>query len=971
MSNKNNNRQNASSQTDKHAPPNSGAGLTKKPNSSSASVANSEAANIEIAEPSRPFSDDGQRHLTFDLQIKFLTDWHIGSGLEEPGGDDRLVIRDHFGLPFVPAKTLTAVLRDAAEQLAIGTALESVPLSTENNDPAAADRDCQDKLRSDIVQSPLYQWVLWLFGDQPTRSELRNQASIQGGRLSIRPAHLPETLCEILRPLPNITTNAAANLARRDQRAALTFSKSATRVGRNGQASDRSLRKTEMARKGLILYAKQGSLDLENLSPDERSFAIHFLSAAVYCVERLGGKRRRGAGKVKPSSSGLPDRDAVVVFFEKLNGKIPAPPISVQTECTQTTETMRSGDESPESQIGSVPATPADDTWIEIPFTIQLRTPLLVADRVTGNVVRSLDYLPGTMILPILTRLLKGRGEYSVSELLKADRLRISNASLAFRKGSKVRKVRGLPVPAAFHHAKGEEQVFSKGRVSNRLHEPGKYDEHPKSLRSGFIALTGNTLPVYGVPKRVFRPHNTVDEESQRPTEAVGGVFGYEALAAGTELAGTVRIRASLKKDPTDTKEQSQNEIPAWMNECIPENQSTTCRLGRSSKDDYGQAEITFEAKTIEDQGSLSDSGAETVGGFTVWLTSDLILRTAALSQRPAQALLIETLAESLGVSAADLECDQDPEKPDSFIRYRRHESWHVGWSLPRPSFVSIAAGSCLRVRLKAPSSLNRKQLARLQREGLGERRAEGFGEIRINEPLLSRALENLSSPSGWTALDGSPKAIQSEHQENVGAQNSKSTVHSASDLAVMERIDLIVCRMRIKRAVSAVLGEDEDDNSGSLLLKLLTGKGGRRTETKDPPASQMGVIRSALAALDGPQGADSRLVKLIDNLERRRGDRWPGRSLAMIKELVTSPDEIWKRLGLCFEPSEADATDAGGKINVLPRLAQNPGSTFKIRHQLFAEAVRLLLESAFRKIQRQREASRSGKVTAMTEETI
>lgn len=948
MSNKNNNRQNASSQTDKHAPPNSVAGRTEKPNESSAPNASSKAAKIEIAEPSRPFSDDGQQHLTFDLQLKFLTDWHIGSGLEEPGGDDRLVIRDHFGLPFVPAKTLTAVLRDAAEQLAIGTALESIPLSNESNDPTAADQDCQDKLRSDIVQSPLYQWVLWLFGDQPTRAELRNQASIQGGRLSIRPAHLPDTLCEILRPLHNTTTNAAANLARRDQRAALTFSKSATRVGRNGQAVDRSLRKTEMARKGLSLYAKQGTLDLEDLSPEERSFAIHFLSAAVYCVERLGGKRRRGAGKVRPSSSGLPDRDAVAVFFEKLNGKIPAPPISVQSVCSQTTETMRSGDESPESQIGSVPATPADDTWIEIPFTIRLRTPLLVADRVTGNVVRSLDYLPGTMILPILTRLLKGRGEYSVSELLKADRLRISNASLAFRKGSEVRKVRGLPVPAAFHHAKGEEQVFSKGRVSNRLHEPGKFEEHPKSLRSGFIALTENTLPVYGVPKRVFRPHNTVDEESQRPTEAVGGVFGYEALAAGTELAGTIRIRASLKKDPTDKTEQSQNGIPAWMNECIPENQSTTCRLGRSSKDDYGQAEITFETKTIEDQGSFSDSGAETIGGFTVWLTSDLILRTAALSQRPAQALLIETLAGSLGVSAADLECDQDPEKPDSFIRYRRHESWHVGWSLPRPSFVSIAAGSCLRVRLKAPNLVTRKQLARLQRDGLGERRAEGFGEIRINEPLLSRALENLSSPSGWSVLDGSPTS------------NFNSTGQSVSDLAVRERIDLIVCRKRIKRAVSAVL---ESGSSDWPLLKLLMGKDG-------PPASQVGVIRSALAALDGPQGADSRLVKLIDNLERRRGDRWPGRSLAMIKELVTSPDEIWKRLGLCFEPSEADATDAGGKINVLPRLAQNPGSTFKLRHQLFAEAVRLLLESAFRKNQRQREASRSGKVTAMTEET-
>ena len=52
------------------------------------------------------------------LKLTFESDWHIGTGAGIPGSVDRQVLRDGDGLPYVPGKTLTGILRDAAEWVA-------------------------------------------------------------------------------------------------------------------------------------------------------------------------------------------------------------------------------------------------------------------------------------------------------------------------------------------------------------------------------------------------------------------------------------------------------------------------------------------------------------------------------------------------------------------------------------------------------------------------------------------------------------------------------------------------------------------------------------------------------------------------------------------------------------------------------------------------------------------------------------
>lgn len=54
------------------------------------------------------------------LNIHFLSDWHIGEGSGQPGNIDKLIRRHpQDGLPYVPAKTITGIWRDAGEQIAV------------------------------------------------------------------------------------------------------------------------------------------------------------------------------------------------------------------------------------------------------------------------------------------------------------------------------------------------------------------------------------------------------------------------------------------------------------------------------------------------------------------------------------------------------------------------------------------------------------------------------------------------------------------------------------------------------------------------------------------------------------------------------------------------------------------------------------------------------------------------------------
>lgn len=51
----------------------------------------------------------------YNIEIDFLSDWHIGSGLGKGSYADLTPVKDEYGLPYIPGKTLKGLLRESAE----------------------------------------------------------------------------------------------------------------------------------------------------------------------------------------------------------------------------------------------------------------------------------------------------------------------------------------------------------------------------------------------------------------------------------------------------------------------------------------------------------------------------------------------------------------------------------------------------------------------------------------------------------------------------------------------------------------------------------------------------------------------------------------------------------------------------------------------------------------------------------------
>ena len=179
------------------------------------------------------------------LRIEFQSDWHIGTGAGIPGSVDRQVLRDSQGLPYVPGKTLTGIIRDAAEFVADIRGLQDLPSK--------------------------------IFGSQP---ESESQAS--PAKIGISSAEFPQKIRDYI--LSNDLTSS------------LFYVQTEIKIdSKTGCTEKDHLFSIEKVRRGCVLYAEV--VFIEELSDDE----MNLLNDSLKAVRRIGGKRRRGAGLCKLS----------------------------------------------------------------------------------------------------------------------------------------------------------------------------------------------------------------------------------------------------------------------------------------------------------------------------------------------------------------------------------------------------------------------------------------------------------------------------------------------------------------------------------------------------------------------------------------------------------------------------------------------------------------------------------------------
>ncbi|MGW2146804.1 RAMP superfamily CRISPR-associated protein [Nonomuraea bangladeshensis] len=281
-----------------------------------------------------------------DLRLHMLSDWHVGMGTAARGRAARQVLRDADGLPYVPAKTLIGVWRDACE------------------------------VAARALGGSWHDWVEYLFGSQRSHYESENAKPPHAGMAGPRSAALllngslrvPGRLGQVLAGRPRL-------------REAVVFVKAGVALDpRSRTTVERKFRYEEMARGGMTLA---GSAELaDELDEDQLACALALLWAGATLVETIGGKRRRGAGRCRLELSGPglpPDIDRLSLPPARPPGRSDSEP-AIEAEAR------------------------AGEGWERTLLTLRLIGPLLAHDRTVGNLVIGLDHAPGWILLPEVLR---------------------------------------------------------------------------------------------------------------------------------------------------------------------------------------------------------------------------------------------------------------------------------------------------------------------------------------------------------------------------------------------------------------------------------------------------------------------------------------------------------------------------------------------------------------------------------------
>jgi len=816
----------------------------------------------------------------FKIKLEMLSDWQIGTGAGIPGSTDKLVSRDADGFPQVPAKTLIGIWRDALEVLTLG-------------------------LDNGIQQGDWSKWVKVIFGSQPNVDKIPHYKPVPA-ILSIQPARISE--------------NLRAKIGD-DQRLkqALTFTKVGVKIDPDsGTSETEALRFEEMGRIGTVLHA-DFELDWNYFTEEQKEIALSLLVLSAKLVERIGGRRRRGAGKCSFKVFDKTNSEKTVIDAKTKIEANKAGKIEIPKKPTEEIENITKIEESQEKDI-----------WQTCEYTLTLETPVSIVTAVLGNVSQTLDFIPGTYLI---SHFVKHFGQ-AIFEAIQDNNFQISPATICIDGN------RSFPVPKVF-----AQEKMKKDKVYNCLLESLEGKEQTKPIREGYVSdLTSNKVSHATTPQTILM-HNAVDDEVQRPTTDVVGIYSREAIQAGTILKGEIRFRN------LDISFSNMNE---------------KVRIGTSKKDG-GIAEIKFEtAKKFEPKSLVNNNK------LIVFLASDVMLRNRNLRQtnlvedlktelektigngilKSYDELLAETrknLQENKNDQGAQDYLEKRKDLISSIIQVRRIESWQVGWGFPRPTLTLIQAGSVVVFEIQNYGNLSETEkkkfkdnLQNLEKTGIGERRGEGYGQVVFNPTVLNQKLPEWETikKKDFIQRNKCNKKIQKSNEE-IQKQFAEEIKNDRSLNSFAKIIEETTWREEIKLAVSK-FAADENLRKKIFGFEIERDINGKVTKAT-PPMSQIGGLRSVVMRLQKIE--DKQLViEWLGHLKdtNNRIEKWDkGKNITKAKELVdnnlitlfSTPEKVWQILS----ETKIDEVNVWQPPKILVKTKDD------LQRKLWAEAVKML----------------------------
>ena len=381
-----------------------------------------------------------------------------------------------------------------------------------------------------------------------------------------------------------------------------------------------------------------------------------------------------------------------------------------------------------------------------------------------SNELRSLDFLRGTALLPIIHHRLQAAAKKNsdvdatareiIRDAVVNGDLLVSDATAV------VNSVRGMPMPLVLSRPKVEGSNETEGvRVLNRLRTDEPENEIHKPLRTGYVfylpvpksADSSEVRGRMGAPAlqgRQSTAHNPVTGAA-----GTGQLFLARALPAGMSLRATVTMSEKLYELVKDRLDGTFRPRRAFSERLGLWRLSGTygrakCRLG-----DFRPVEVPAP-KWDED------------GTTTLWFTSDVVVRSPGLG--PGGSL--SDLCNAFKRAGVPLELAEDPDEMrfSAGIRHHRVDSWGAADRRPRATRTVIQAGSVLRVRpanTGSSSEETMERLARLSVTGIGELTAQGFGRFFVNHPLLREEEFRLISLKHKDFIAEGCAAVKSEEE--------------------------------------------------------------------------------------------------------------------------------------------------------------------------------------------------------------
>ena len=658
------------------------------------------------------------------VTIVFRSDWGVSTGTGVAGGVDVVVEKDKRDLPVVRGTVLTGAIREQAFVVA-----------------EALDGDSEEKRWREFVGA--------LFG------------SVKRARLVSFSDACFSSFSDGSIPSDNESRREAVH-----EVVSLSIDKE------TGTAKKDHLRLFERARACIL----RGTVDLLNRtldgrplcwSKEQREAAELVLTVSALLVRALGSNRSDGDGlcNILIGETGeINEKNVDQEVRERCRGRLeqwdgPAPdvpsapdaPIDSKTGGCSGIPVIRKKNH--DHRGGS------DGTsFYQADFDIRLTTPVISYDVPFSNELRSLDFLRGTALLPIIHHRLQdvSKEDAAVCEIVRDavvnGDLLVSDATAVV--GDRV----GLPMPLVLSTPKVSRAGREWIEVANRLLVEEPKEIH-KPLRSGYLffpfpapksADSSEVIGGMGAPAlqgRQSTAHNPVTGAA-----GTGQLFLARALPAGMRLRATVTMSEKLHelvKDRIDGDFRPQRTFPERLGlwRLSGTYGRAECRLG-----EFGQVKIL-----------VPDWDED--GTTTLWFTSDVVARSPRLGPGGSLDDLYKAF-ERAGVPLT--ENDSDERRFSAGIRHRRIDSWSAADRRPRATRAVIQAGSVLRVRSADAGSSpeeTMRRLARLSVTGIGELTAQGFGRFVVNHPLLHEKKFRLISLKHKDFIAEGCAAVKSEEE--------------------------------------------------------------------------------------------------------------------------------------------------------------------------------------------------------------